>query len=238
VVHNKSSFKNHVVFPQKYYTTIAANYTGFFATNTMTLGAGLAGRGYCNVLANSLYAPFNTTAYTYVPTSTTFACTSGLGVSIYDPPIGYAELSVLYGQYRVHSTKITVSYMPGGIADTVQLIVFPLANEPIPNSAAGNVDMSVISGQPYARSKVCTSNNTMKGNTVSLSMPIHKILGLTKAQYLNGNYDNMGTQPAANYALFGIFVQQLNGQGNTLIDMFTITLEMKIEMSGPIRQFQ
>jgi len=226
---NRTTFRTHTAFGERYRTTIEQTFSAFFAAGTLAY-SGSTGISYCNILANSIVTPFNTTTYTYVPTSVYFPVTTCAGTSINNAPLGYQQLSALYMQYRVHRAKLRVSCVLQQATDNVELSLIALGNEPIPSASAANVTTPIMCSQPYSRHKaICY---LMDNPVVTIDMPIHRILGLTQAEYLNGNWINMGNQPVNNYALFGVHLQSQGNSGNGAKVCLTMTLTLDVELNG------
>jgi len=162
----------------------------------------------------------------------TFPVTFSAGSALSNNPLGYQQLSALYQQYRVHRTRLKVTGVPQSGSDNFSLTLFPMGNEPIPSATASNVTTAVMCSQPYARSKTCVYLQSVAQNTVTIDMPIHKILGLTEAEYLLGNWVNINSQPTTNYALYGVHVQIQNGSANASKVVLQFELEQVVELNG------
>lgn len=188
VMVNKMPRRLHTVIAPHYFTTLEYGFTG-----SATLAAGA--QGYFNVWANGLFTPGNnlggaTAGGGQATVNFVLFTGAGFGGTLYPAtlalnalnPVGETQLSVLYGKYRVHSSKISVTCTPVSGSPDCLLSVLPIDGNSLEAGLPGN-DIQRAQSQPFAKAIQVSPNNNLKQNTVQNKCQSHTILGLTKAQY-------------------------------------------------------
>jgi hypothetical protein len=179
VMINRVSARLHSVVAPHYLTRLQYAFQG-----TVNSSATVSPNQWAQY-ANALYFPGNT------PSTFTGAGPSGLQTNVLFPatlainalnPSGFTQLSVLYSRYRVFASKITITYTPtnlsiGGSGGNASLLIYPQTSDlPV-------LDFQRAMSLPYSKYIMCTENNNVKQNTLSVYMDNPTICGYTKQQY-------------------------------------------------------
>jgi len=184
VMVNKVPAKMHDVVAPHYLTKLAYGFTGYQLTTVGGLGAGLS---YFTIALNSLTFPGNVAGIARF-TDASFQGTlvpATLALNALNP-MGYSQLGVLYQQYRVFASKITVVYNPNATLTSNMVCIYPQSNAG--GFAAPEVlDMQRALNLPYAKFKEVTSQNMVKNNSISSYMDVATLNGLTKQQMIDDN---------------------------------------------------
>lgn len=128
--------------------------------------------------------------------------------SAYDPaqagagsiqPNYWDTLAVLYSYYLVHAVEVEITFFDPS-ADGL-LVGFQLQG-----TSVSGLTMSDLSSRPLTR-YATISNTGQQVYVFKMRLPIHEVLGLTRAQYLNdtNNYGAAVTTNPANQAYLRIF---------------------------------
>jgi len=191
---------------------------------------------YCSVVANDTFGPFNGP---YAPTRTSGIAPMNAGAingtSATQSALGLLSLESLYKWVRVLRYRIRVRILSQGSSDNMAVCVFPLANNPVPNSTFG-FNLWVASGQPGCQRKDFIFGSEMR--EIVQSSNAWDNLAIRRSQYIDSLPTPAGTSLASfEFAAYvGIFVQILDGSVNTNSVPFEITLEQECEFSGLINQ--
>lgn len=219
--------------PARVETVLLTTMEFYNAVGTLTAAAG----NYLDVLANSVYQPFNTT---YAPTTGTgtasFAQNASLiqGYAITNNPLGYTEFANVYDFYRVVRYRMEITVVPQNVGDSVRLVVVPLGGEEIPSASAGNVNLRVMEGQENSRSKTCTQGCSALDNTIIIEGCPYKDIGQERDQYMSGSQTSVSAQisasPYGDYV--GVYSQQVNGANNASVVSYQIKLYQVVVFSS------
>lgn len=140
------------------------------------------------------------------------------GTAIGNTPIGWTSYSTLYQNYRVKKYRIELTFIPQNVSDSVRLISFPLGQEAIPSTAAGNVNTRVFEAQPGAKAITCavsTAASPGLSNTMIIYGDCAKDLGKTLADYMGLADTPSSSAPVAGTTdTVGFFLQQLHATNN------------------------
>lgn len=214
--------KRNAILPERYTCPIVTTMMAYIAVGDISPTAG----NYMNFSPNTLVQPFNQTYIINTAVNTySFHGSYVQGYSASTPACGLATLGSLYEQYKVHKYTIECCVQPQTGSDTVSACLVPLGTQQIPNSIAANVNMAVMSGQPGAIAKVCSSGVSSIYNRLVLSRSVYEDLGYTKSQYEDEASTDINTDPNANNKVFcGLFMQILDGSTNA--DRIVVTWKL------------
>lgn len=220
VMVNRNPLKDHTIVAERFITKVAASFVGYLpaATNT-ELGFSIFG--------NSFFQPFNTSA-TVVAAG--FTASDGSSATI--APAGYTALSTLYRYYRIYGSRIKITLQPQSAADVYNLTVYPATT-----SNPSNTSTSSMNNQ-YARTKVISSGNNVKENTIVHYMDSHQILGMTKRQFADQLNIIITAAPTLSLDWYWNIQCPLlsSTASNTAIVSISIEVDFFIELSDPILQ--
>lgn len=155
--------------------------------------------------------------------------------SLFDPnsggigtqPVGFDQISAMYGQYRVWSVKVRVSYNNTSAANTA---IFGSMFGTFQPAAPSNPDAWVC--QPYGCSGIIDPIGGRSTKTFVKSFDIPTVLGLTKSQYQN-DMDFVGT-PSGNPTRQAYLMVGLRGLAGTVGSAFVyVQIEYLTEFSQP-----
>lgn len=222
------------ILPDRLTTVLESSGSFYVPASNMAAAAG----NYMNIVANSIYQPFqggypvNTAVNTYSMHGSWVQGYTGT-----QNPIGYTGVAALYSLYKVKRVKLQVTCQTQAGGDTTQLVVFPIGSEAIPSAAAGSTNLQVMLGQPHNKTVVCASGSSAKTNTVYFDMLVHDILGRRKAQWEDVDGTAIGSQPpAVDQAFFGVFAQILDGATNGSPVVFSVRMWQYVELTDLIQQ--
>jgi len=147
----------------------------------MAYGASAIAAGTTNyfvVDCNSTYLPF--TSGLNWSAATNGSATGVAGSTITQTLPGYAYLSGLYKSYRIVRSTLSVSSIPeiGGDSVMIQIFAYPATS-----SFTLPLAMSQASQQQGAKMKVCAVGVAAKFNTVSSTVNLHDVIGMSRAEY-------------------------------------------------------
>lgn len=171
------SFTNDlIVLPPEQRVRQSTCMGGYIPASTIT--AGVTGVG--SVFGNTAFQPFESTPK--FGTATSFMTEVNGGDT--NTLAGYSSFTSMYNSCRTLKSRIRVSCVPSTAGDQVILCVFAA-------SAADITALSLPCSYTYARAQLgfreafCYVGNRLQENTVEVEMESHRVLGLTKAQYLD-----------------------------------------------------
>lgn len=177
---NRTPARLHNAVAPRYKTRLEGGYTGIL-TN-----ANSPATAFWTHSGNGLHLPFNgPSGVSY--TGQAFTAAGGahgtlvpatLALNALDP-VGHQLISQLYGSYKVYASRIDVTVTPSAGADTLLLVVAPVAAE----GDIASFETQYLMSAPYAKAITCTGNNNIQKNRISLYMDSSTALGQNRAQF-------------------------------------------------------
>jgi len=157
-------------------------------------------------------------------------------------PLGWSQLTQLYGAYRVHATKLNATFTPTASADALEFAVLPVQWDgsvmEVPN------DYPSAKLQPYSKFRQCTGNNNIRQNTIVSKLKNRTIYGLSKEQMRTGDtsfvIDNdVATGPELNqyYSEWLIYYQKYNAGVFTSPCNISLTVTYFVEWMQPRQDY-
>jgi len=213
------------IMPERFITTLETSLEFYIGAANLDQING----NYLDIRVNSIVQPFNTT---YTPGSLAPVYSmNGSYINGYNQttgPIGYNFFTATYTKYKVLGYKVKVSIMTGTNSDVLEAVMLPIGQAEIPNAASGNVNSSVLKGQPKAVSRLC--HNGGPNNDLYLKGSIYELLGMRKQQWL----DLDGTTPPNIPSVpgyIGLYLMSLTGTTNSQPVTVCITMHQILEFT-------
>lgn len=156
--------------------------------------------------------------------------------SLFDPnsggvgiqPLGFDQISAMYGQYRVWKVRAKITYCNTSAANTP---IFASMFGTYQPAAPSNPDAWVC--QPYGCSGSVEPVGGRSNRTFVISFDIPTVLGLTKEQY-QSDMDFVGT-PSGNPTRQAYLMIGLRGMSGTIGSAFVyVQMEYTAEFSQPL----
>lgn len=218
---------NQTILPERYVTTIKSSMQFYIAAS----GIDQTNGNYMSISPNNIVGPYSTT-YQAASVSPAYSMngTYVQGYSASQLPIGYTFLATNYTKYKVLGYNLKVQVMTGTNLDVIQACIFPCGSSQIPSTSSGNVNMSVLQGQPKARMKIMSASAGGAENTLMLKGSVHELLGMRKQQWLDQDGTAFGAGPAIPGYL-GFYIQSLNGSTNNQQVCVSIILSTVVEVT-------
>lgn len=178
-----------------------------------------------------------TVTMAYSQTSTLTEAAAGAGViqtfalnNLFDPnftgvgtqPIGYDQLSNIYGRFRVLRVGIRVTLM--GLTTNAYCGIYPSSQSTLPASFQAYAD------QPMGKSTLLQSGGPTK--TFSMNVQLWNVLGVKKNEYLlDQDFSHLSTSGPARTAYLQLWLQGLGGVTASIAAESRLVYE--VEVSAP-----
>jgi len=176
VLHFPSSFFTKQPLPDKFYTYLHADITGYFPS-------GAAANGQAAFIMNHLFFPFNVNgdSAAFLNPSVTISSFNPTGLSnlIYNP----VTSTGIWSQGRVWSLKVDLTLFPQINGDNCEFGVAPIAG-----TADAYTSMPVLASGPNSVVKVTGSGTSGAANTISGTWSIPALAGISN-QIFNADPD-------------------------------------------------
>lgn len=220
VMVNKNPLKDHTIVAERFLTKVSASFVGYAAAATNNEFA-------FSVLGNSFLTPFNSGS-----TIVTAGFTAADGSSATINPAGYTSLALLYKYYRIYGSRVKITLQPQNVGDVYNLTLYPAT------TSAPSATATATMNNQYARTKVITSGNNVRENTIVHYMDTHQILGMTKRQFADQVSIAVNAQPGLNLDWYwNVQCPLLSSVAtNTGIVSISFEIDFYLELSDPIFQ--
>lgn len=218
-------------FAPKYRTKMTIKFMSYI------LPAGLdgSGNGRAYIGLNYCYQPLNNITWQGIVGTGPFYINGTVTTGL--QPLGFSQLCPSSGQfyrnYRVYSSKLSVSAAPQSPADYFEMAITPSRNTNVPNAT------DVAMAQPYTKSKVFWTGKTNANATDVLTnyMPVHRLAGVTSRSIqddLSGNFTGnyAGVLPVTQY-YWVVNISALSAVDTTANIMLTFEINYWLEFFNP-----
>lgn len=167
---NRQPRGSHIPIPLRFLTRGVITFVGYVPSGVAS--------GYFYLNATSIYQPGNQVSAKFTD------ATNGSGVvavgGLTNNVVGYTDLSAIYDNYKVHSSRVKVTCNPQNQADSSTFAMCP-----VNGNLLSNVNVSTVIDSAYGKYKQVNSSSDARANTISMKCRINKLLGITKRQYLD-----------------------------------------------------
>lgn len=230
IMYNRMPARAHSVVAPKYFTTIRASFQGYLESSANPLQA-----NYFTIKGNDIALPFNTSANFTAMTGASLRNEGTVTISDLQPA-GLLQLQDLYYKFRVHASRLNVTFTPQAFSTAMELTVLPY------NAVSGPpADYYDAKSAPYSKTRMCIDTNNIKQNTIVSKMMSYTVLGCTKEQY-RCNEKTEGTITVSNSV-----VSEWNWQvyyaafadATLASDVFiTVSIDYMVELFSPLANLE